>query len=161
MIVPGRTGLAPAALAPVARVPAVPAMTAPLRVVLAQAVPARGVPAYDRPSGPGRTGSRAIRFQSPRRWARASLTTSSGVPRAGGARPSSKPGKSYGAGSRSKPGGSSRPGGGFKGKALQRRQALWWRARWDGSAAKSAFCLQAVVPWARRPDFRKQSLALL
>ncbi len=78
--------------------------------------PSTGRPSYDRPSGPGRTGSGPSGSSRREGGLARPFTTSSGVPRAGGARPSSKPGKSYGAGSRSKPGGSSRPGGGFKGR---------------------------------------------
>jgi 23S rRNA pseudouridine2605 synthase len=67
-------------------------------------------PSSNRPSGPGRTGARPSGATRPFRGegglARP-FTTSSGKPRAGGARPSSKPGKpagrSYGAGSSSRP----------------------------------------------------------
>lgn len=75
-------------------------------------------PSSNRPSGPGRTGAGrsgpARPFRGEGGLARP-FTTSSGKPRAGGARPSSKPGRSagrsYGAGasSRPAPGGSSGP----------------------------------------------------
>lgn len=67
-------------------------------------------PSSTRPSGPGRTGAGASRpsrpFRSEGGLARP-FTTSTGKPRAGGARPSSKPGKpagrSYGSGSSARP----------------------------------------------------------